>query len=340
LTDLAVPYEPQFTISPRLLSLVEKVAILRERIQNASVELSWIPALQKDTRTRNSHASTAIEGNPLTLEQVRALEEGQELSAVDSRSKREVLNYFAGLRFVEKRAHKKTIRHEDLFELHRLLASGVMDQGQAGRYRNIQVRVGRHVPPPAKDVSGLMLELLDWWNNRAEELSPVLSSAIVHYRFEWIHPFADGNGRTGRALALWELYRRGFDTHHIFSVDEYYWEDRAAYYIALENVRSSGEDLSQWLEYAAEGLRQTLERVWTRVHSYEQGSPQKLMLRPRQEKLLKLLRDHGSLPPAELWRALGVSRQGAMDLLRPLLDAGLVEKIGTKKTGRYALCKR
>jgi Fic family protein len=54
------------------------------------------------------------------------------------------------------------------------------------------------------------------------ELSPVLSSAILHYQFEWIHPFADGNGRTGRALALWELYRRGFDTHHIFSVDEYY----------------------------------------------------------------------------------------------------------------------
>ena len=52
---------------------------------------------------------------------------------------------------------------------------------------------------------------------------------------------------------------------------------------------------------------------------------------------LKLLRDHGKLSPAELWEALGVSRQGAMDLLRPLLEAGLVEKIGTKKTGRYAL---
>ena len=64
---------------PRLLSLVETVAALRERIQGAAVELSWIPALQKDTRTRNVHASTAIEGNPLTLEQVRALEEGREL---------------------------------------------------------------------------------------------------------------------------------------------------------------------------------------------------------------------------------------------------------------------
>ena len=67
-------YVPRFTISPRLLSLVEVIASLRERIQGAAVELSWIPALQKDTRTRNGDASTAIEGNPLMLGQVRALE--------------------------------------------------------------------------------------------------------------------------------------------------------------------------------------------------------------------------------------------------------------------------
>lgn len=332
-------YVPRFTITPRLLSLVEQIAALREQIQGAAVELSWIPALQKDTRTRNGHASTAIEGNPLTLEQVRALEEGRELSAVDVRPQREVLNYFAGLRYVEKNAKKKTLRHEDIFTLHRLLANAVMDQGEAGRYRRIAVRVGNHLPPPPADVSGLMFELLEWWNKQALELSPVLSSAILHYQFEWIHPFADGNGRTGRALALWELYRRGFDSHHIFSVDEYYWEDRPAYYRALDDVRRAGEDLTGWLEYCAEGLRQTLERTWTRVQSLNVKSREKLVLRPRQEQLLKLLRDHGSMAPAELWDALAISRQGAMDLLRPLLDAGLVEKVGSKKSGRYTLRK-
>jgi len=332
-----MPYEPQFSITPRLLSLVEQTAALRERIQSAAVELSWIPALQKDTRTRNSHASTAIEGNPLTLEQVRALEEGRELSAVEARPKREILNYFAGLRYVEKHAKKKTIRHEDIFGLHRLLARQVMDQGEAGRYRTMQVRVGRHHPPAAADVSGLMFELLDWWNKKAPALSPVLSSSVLHYQFEWIHPFADGNGRTGRAIALWELYRRGFDSHHIFSVDEYYWQDRAAYYRALDAVREAGGDLTGWLEYGAQGLCHTLDRVWTRVQSCQVRSPGKLVLRPRQEQLLRLLRDHGSMAPSELWSALRISRQGAMDLLRPLLAAGLVEKIGTKKTGRYVL---
>ena len=333
-------YEPLFTITPALLSQVESVAALRERILGAAVELSWIPALQTDTRTRNVHASTAIEGNPLTLEQVRALEEGREPVASDARSRREVVNYFAGLRYIEKHASKKNIRHEDLFDLHRILAGEVMDQGEAGRYRTIAVRVGRYLPPTPNDVSGLMFELLDWWNKRSATLSPVLSSAILHYRFEAIHPFADGNGRTGRALALWELYRRGFDTHHIFSVDEYYWEDRPRYYSALETVRHQGEDLTTWLEYCTEGLRQTLERVWLRVQAYNLKSPEKLVLRPKQERLLQLLRDHGAMAPVELWSALGLSKQGTLDLLRPLLAAGVVEKIGTRKTGRYALCSK
>jgi len=128
-----VSYQPQFIVTPALLKRVEQIAALRERILAATVEVPWIPALQKDTRTRNTHSSTAIEGNPLTLEQVRAVEDGREIPAVAARAKREVENYFAGLRFVEKNADKKTISREDIFRLHKILAGEVMDQGTAGR---------------------------------------------------------------------------------------------------------------------------------------------------------------------------------------------------------------
>src|SRR3954470_818425 len=114
-----MPYEPRFSIRPGLLSLVERVAALRERIQGAAVELSWVPALRKDSRTRNTHASTAIEGNPLTLAQVRALEEGRAIGAADNRSRREALNYFAALRHIEKNAAQKILRHKDILKLHR-----------------------------------------------------------------------------------------------------------------------------------------------------------------------------------------------------------------------------
>jgi Fic family protein len=332
-----VSYAPEFTITPLILALVEKIAALRERILAATVEVAWIPALQKDTRTRNVHASTAIEGNPLSLEQVRALEEGRALSAPAPRPKREVLNYFAGLRFVERRARQPKIDHADIHELHRLLAQDVMDQGEVGHYRSMRVRVGDYTPPAPEKVPGLMSELLTWWNADATLLSTVLSAGIVHYRFLDIHPFGDVNGRTGRVLASWELYRRGFDMHHIFSVDEYYWEDRPRYYAALDQVRAEKEDLTRWLEYCAEGLRQTLERVWLRAQAYGRKRPKRVVLRPKQEKLLNLLRDHVSMAPREIWKALDLSKQGAMDLIRPLLEAGLIVKRGTKKSGRYRL---
>ena len=330
-------YQPQFSISPALLSLVEKITELRARIEGATVSLSWIPNLQKDTRVRNGHASTAIEGNPLTLEQVRALEEGRELVASDEQSQREVLNYFAGLRYVEKNCKEERVRHEHLFQLHLLLAEEVMDQGDAGAYRKINVQVGKHFPPNHEDVSSLMFELLEWWNTESQNVSPILSSAILHYRFEDIHPFADGNGRAGRALAMWDLYRRGFDAHYLFSIDEYYWEDRSAYYAALSQVRTAGEDLTEWLEYSAKGLLQTLEKVWLRLRKFQQEGARKVILTPKQERLLGLLSDHGSLAPAEIWEHLQLSRQGAMNNIKPLLEAGLIEKRGTQKTGKYYL---
>jgi len=331
-------YQPKFTITPRLLTLVQDIAALRERIAGATVEVPWIPALQKDTRARNTHSSTAIEGNPLTLEQVRAVEEGRTLTAVPDRARREVVNYFAALRHIEKHAGKKAITHEDVLRLHKIIAGRVMDQGEAGRYRTTRVRVGPYSPPAPEMVSGLMFELLEWWNKGSGSLTPVLSSAIVHYQFEAIHPFADGNGRTGRALALWELYRRGFDTHHIFSVDEYYWEGRPRYYAALQAVRQQGEDLTSWLEYTAEGLLLTLERAWQRIqHLSARAKGKKLVLRPKQEQLLRLLREKGSLSPKEIWDGVGVSKQGAMDLLRPLMEARLVKREGTRKSGRYVL---
>src|SRR4029453_13557091 len=178
-------YRPIYTITPRLLSEVEQIAALHERISAAAVQVAWIPALQKDTRVRNAHSSTAIEGNPLTLEQVRAIEEGGggraveeggEVPATGPGSQREVTNYFAGLRLVEKNAQRSAMTHAEVLKLHRIMAGGVVEQGTAGRYRTIRVRVGSHVAPPPEKVHGMMSALLDWWNIQATRISTFLSS--------------------------------------------------------------------------------------------------------------------------------------------------------------------
>jgi Fic family protein len=333
-----VSYKPIYTITPALLAQVEQVAALRERILAAAVQVPWIPALQKDARIRNAHSSTAIEGNPLTLDQVRVIEEGREIPATSRRPRREVANYFAGLRFVEKNARRIAITHNEVLKLHRIMAGEVMDQGTPGEYRTIRVQVGGYLAPPPGQVRPMMSALLDWWNKKTANVSAIITSAIVHHQFETIHPFADGNGRTGRMLSLWELYRRGFDNHHIFSIDEFYWEDRPRYYAALEKVRRDYGNLTNWLEYSAEGLRVTLEHVWTRIQRLTaRAGKAKLVLRPKQEQLLDLLRDRRAMTPREIWEAVGISKQGALDLLRPLIQAGLVRRVGTKKSGKYIL---
>jgi DNA-binding MarR family transcriptional regulator len=81
-----------------------------------------------------------------------------------------------------------------------------------------------------------------------------------------------------------------------------------------------------------------LERVWTRVQKLSARAGQKqFVLRPKQEQLLQMLRDRRSMTPREIWDGLGVTRQGAIKLLQPLVDAGLVRRLGTRKTGRYVL---
>jgi len=106
----------------------------------------------------------------------------------------------------------------------------------------------------------------------------------------------------------------------------------------LKRVQQQNGDLTNWIEYSAVGLRLTLERVWSRIQKLTARSGKaKLVLRPKQEQLLHLLREHKALTPREIWDGIGVSKQGALDLLRPLIKAGLIRRIGTKKTGRYVL---
>lgn len=96
--------------------------------------------------------------------------------------------------------------------------------------------------------------------------------------------------------------------------------------------------MTTWLEYVAEGIQTTLEKVWRRIQQLSAArGAKKIVLRPKQEELLRLLRDHRAMTPREIWSALNISKQGAMNSLTPLLKAGMIKKIGTKKTGRYVL---
>lgn len=335
---------PRFQITPRLLESVTAATELRAWIAQAVVDVSWLPALQRETAARLAHSSTAIEGNPLTLLQVEALARGEEIAATE-KAKQEVLNHLAAMRWIWARKANDTISESELLHLHRLLTRKTLPADQIGRYKTRVNRVvdaeGRtiHSPPPPEQARALTRQLLAWINSKdSRSLHPVLAGGIAHHRLVTVHPFADGNGRLGRALEAWLACSRGFDTRHLFALAEYFEEDRQAYYDKIQQARDLDGDLTYWLEYVAQGVVETLRRTKARIVSLQiTAKAPRIILTKRQEDVLRLLRDHGRMKTPDIERALKLTRARVNQIVRPLVESGLVAKDGRTRATTYRL---
>lgn len=330
-------YTPQFQTVPRLAKLLESIGEMRERIRTSLLRVPWVPHLVSDAMARMAWGSTAIEGCTLSLEAVKCLLEGKEAIGYPDRHVRMAQNYLKALEWIQKREKIKAIQERELLRLHRILGEGAADEGPIGAYRKVDVRAGLHVGSPWQEAPRETRDFLKWWNEKAHELPAVFSSALVHFRLVEIHPFRDGNGRIARLMGTWELYRRGFDTLHIFALDEVLLENREFYIKNLQRVQVEGHDLGGWIEFMAEAVLETLERVEKRIQAFNPMVRKPISLTVRQEKLLKILRERGALSIREIGRALRVTAPGAHYALKPLLSAGMVEREGTHKKTRYLL---
>lgn len=331
------PYEPKFQPSARLYRLIEEIGALRERIQNSLIRVPWVPSLVVDARARLAWGSTAIEGCTLSLEAVEGLLEGKEAVGYPDRHIRMARNYIAALAWIQKREKATSVAEPDILKLHKIIAEGAVDEGPIGAYRKESVSAGLHVAPCWRDVPGLMKTMIQWLGGPAKALPAIFSSSILHLRFVEIHPFRDGNGRVARALATWELYRKGFDTLHIFALDEVLLENRALYVKNLQRVQVEGADLGGWLEFMAEAILETLGRIERRIAAIGPKGEEPISLTVRQEKLLRLLREKGSMSVGEIARALKVTPPGAHHVMKALLGRGLIVRIGTHRATRYLL---
>lgn len=331
-------FNPPYKVTAHILQLIERIAILKTKIESATISVPWIPSLSRDAISRTARSSTAIEGNPLTLKEVQILADGGDLPGIADRHKHEVLNALASLKFISAHTEKKTIAEKDILRLHKIIGKNALDREPIGAYRPYEISVGSYQAPQPSDVPLLMSELLQWLNGPGQKLPAVITSAILHCQFETIHPFGDGNGRVGRVLATWELYRRHFDIHHIFSVDEVYNENRQQYYRALYAVQSKQADFTGWIEYVCEAIELTLERVWERILLVQAGKGRmtKLVLTPKQETLIKLLRE-GPLGIKEIQEKLKITRPGAHFILKPLVKSNVIKRTAGHKIGKYTL---
>lgn len=337
-----IPFQPSFTHTAKVVQHLTGATKLESWIRQQSLDVSWIPKSQREALIRLAHYSTRIEGNPLTLPEVAALAAGKDLP-VEEKAKREVLNYFAALNWIWQSSPRKVVE-KDLLCLHRILTNGLLPKSEVGRYKtrpNAVFSGGRIVykPPPPEAASLLTRGLMKWLNSSpAEEEHPVVVAAVAHHRLATIHPFMDGNGRIARCLESWLLYRRGFDTHHIFALDEFFDTDRDRYYKEIQRVRNSNNDLTSWIEYVSEGIVETLRKTQTRIQALRAKKPAaKIILTPSQERILQILVQTPAMGGKDLARALRITRSGLHKVVRPLLNAGLMIKEGSTKAAAYRL---
>jgi Fic family protein len=346
-------FKPKYTITENILNNLTSIASAREVVEQAHLVPKWEASMRRQAKLRNTHSSTAIEGNQLTFEQVEALAEGKEIIAAD-KDKKEVLNYFEALDAVHSLAEKGKIKVKDLLNIHRMVSKDVLpDKTQSGVFRDRQVFVGRRVfdgavfksevvymPPRTEDVPNLVKEFISWLNlDKTWETNPVLLAGIAHYEIARIHPFIDGNGRTARLLAAVILYLSGFDHRRLFAFDDFYDRDRPAYYSALKTVQDNNGDITQWLEYFTTGVAYSVNEVKEVILKlgFKKKHPSKtpIPLTEKQLIIVEFINTHGKVTNKDLQALFKISAQAVHKELAKLVELKVIRPVGAGRSVYY-----
>lgn len=330
-------WEPIFKINNRTLELLEKITELRSKIQASSVKLAWMPSLVRDAIIRSAHGSTAIEGCTLSIDAMKLLFEGKKIFGYPEKHVRMAKNYIDAIQWIIKNEKKPVILEKDIIKLHKIIAAGAVDEGETGEYRKVNVMAGIYSAPHWQKAPCLTKELLDWLNNKSIEIPAIFSSSLLHLQFVNIHPFRDGNGRCARALATWELYRRGFDTLHIFSLDEVLLENRGLYIKNLQRVQLEKYPLDAWLEFMSEAILETLVRVYSRIFSTGITAKAHISLTLKQEKLLRIFQEKGIMGIRDIAETIKTTIPGAHYVLKPLIKHNIIISVGHHKSVKYTI---
>ena len=298
---------------------------------------------------REAVLSSRIEGTQASLSDLLFFEAAPPSEAVVS-DVREVANYVAALEFGMKRLSELPLSLRLIREMHALLLAGVRGQAQApGEFRTTQNWIGRpgctlmdatYVPPPVDDMRDA-LDLFEKYLHSNSDLPPLVRMALVHYHFEAIHPFADGNGRIGRLLVTLLLQTERLLPQPLLYLSAYFEEHRDTYYHLLLNVSQRGE-WRAWIEFFLEAVeyqsRDAIKRsdallgLWGGYrHRLQEARASALLLR-----LVDELFSFPAINTKMAAKALGVTPRSAQLNIDKLIEAGiLAEATGQKRNRIY-----
>lgn len=239
-------------------------------------------------------------------------------------------------------------------KIHQLLTINTLeDDADCGVYRSERkkyVVVGNRLtgeisfrPPSNEELPKLMQDFVEWLNSdHTKNLNSVVLAGIAHYEFVRIHPFVDGNGRTGRVIAALLLRIHGFDTKQFFCLDDYYDMDRQEYYQALRTVDPVRRDLTRWLEYFIDGVAISINAVREKVArlSIEHTKTKKkgqIALTERQMRVVEYINANSRITVSEISGMFKISRQAALKEIGKLTELDVVKREGRARASYYVM---
>lgn len=309
-------YQPPYKITPKIIDFVSKIS---EAVGSYYIHEEL--RLHRINRIKTIQGSLAIEGNTLTTDQITAILDGKPVIAPINEIQ-EIRNAIKAYELLETLNPNNL---DDLLKAHLTMETGLIDD--AGHFRSGGVGVASgeeiiHYAPPAERVPHLMKELFEWLNSTEEH--PLIKSCIFHYEFEFIHPFSDGNGRTGRLwqtliLANWRPMFKNLPIENIV------YKYRKEYYRAI--AISGGEaGCTPFIEFILGVIDETL--------GLESSVP-----RSTRDKILEQIRNNPKITRNELATILGITSDGVKYHLQKITAEGVIVRHGSARSGYWEVVK-
>ena len=342
-------YIPPFSISSTAIKLIAEISAQMERFA-IRLEQGDGLRLRKANRIKTIHSSLAIEGNELSEGQVADIIEGKSVIA-PMRQIQEVKNAIATYDMYQS---LNPFNVKDLLRAHGTMMMALTDD--AGRFRRGNVGVFSetglvHMAPPAERVPQLIDDLFEWLTKADDHL--LIRSCVFHYEFEFIHPFSDGNGRTGR---LWQSLILG-RLNPLFAhlpVENMVYSNQEAYYDAISASTAKG-DSGPFIDFmlgeilktlkAHQGTEQTdynhketpLDRQFSITFGREFGVKFGVKFGDNEKQLLLSLNSNPGMTAQDLADSLGITKRAVEKQLKQLRELNVLSRQGSAKNGLWVI---
>ncbi len=326
----------------RLLSLADR-QIGRLDMYSEYVNIDFFISMHI---AKEATQSSRIEGTQTNMEEAFLSKDDIPIEKRDDWE--EVQNYIVAMNEAVKMLHNLPLSSRLIKQTHRLLLQGVRGQHKLpGKYRNTQNWIGgasindaAYIPPVHSSINDLMTDIENFANDDGNPLPDLLKIAIIHYQFETIHPFLDGNGRVGRLLITLYLVSKGILKQPILYLSDFFEKNKTLYYDNLMRVRTHN-DLSQWFKFFLTGVIETSQdgvATFDGILQLQKILEEKLKtLKGRSgdgHRVIEYLYTKPIVSPSKVAEIIGKSNVSAYKLISSLEDLEILDEITGQQRGR------